>query len=1574
MRKRLISFILALIMIFGTGLDALAVGFSAANTKPVSGELVELGEKDGKVILGTKPRTKPRTKTKRSIKESFNRANSGGLEIGDEIVNAPVRGTGDSMDQKVIVNLKKIGLNGLDADTSNNKPFDETAVNYPLAIDVYFQDPDIAKGTVNFGSTDTKKDITIQIPSSGYQDLNDFWLAVPKADDPDGPDYAIRAHYSHGTPTAGKADKAITINIELIELPETKMSVKYQDPYGNELTTGLPSTSPTAKLHLAQDYSFELGTTSNEKTRKDFYTIIEGLDDNSRSQINSIGTTDPKLSIDSEGTDGKLTIGTDEFKVIKKDYTTSNGGDIVIQSQPKVLVPTPTVGNDGTPTLPAKPEGYVRLTFKADEVATDGIKGTFDENNAKDKQRVVDVKVGTSYTDPDVTAAINGINKPQAIDTTLKKVFEKWNPETSTLTGNAAASDDKTFNAVYTDKYTKDEIIPFLPDETVPDKGSDGKLIPADYIIATFQAEKDASDTALGKVTVGKKTGEVVVAKVKPGVNLSEYFKTKTQTTAKVPEIKVTPNANYGFTKWDPTLGTAQSVNPYVAKFVKDGQDIKENDPVPDGWHKVTVKQDDTIKANTVKTKYYAVKNSLSKDKLTDLTGKEATNHENPAWYDGGTKLGAKLTKDITVDADKTILAKADKKAVIIPDQDNPGSVPEGYVRVTFKPGEGKFGASDKKVFDVLKGKTIQEAQAANPALAIPTATANDANKEHKAWTAASKDYAKDLKDYTTALNANVEFTAKYEAKTFDENNVTGMVVKAQPDLTYVEGNATKGKLDLSKLVVTLTDKNGNTQDVSFNKLGDYGITTNPGNGTEMTVAGNNGKPVVLTKDKLTVNTNNLVVTKDNTTDPVIPFEPKDPKNPGDKEDENIPTVNPKDNKPIKKDDYVVVGFKADPENSGTLTLGKQANKAVISALVKKDTAWVKFTMPTTNEANNYVFWHWDKAPADNVADGQVRVATFIKSGDEIDPNDKTPLPNGYHKVTVAKGTGIADDTLFGKTYAVKTGDKLAQAKFPTLKVSDSAKFKNPAWNVENPWTVEVADKDLTFTANAVSTVFDKNNVTGMVVKAQPDLTYVEGNATKGKLDLSKLVVTLTDKNGNTQDVPFNKLGDYEITTNPKNGTAMTVDGNNGKPVVLTKGGLTANTNNLVVTKDNTTEEKSEKPIIDQPTEGDDKITGEGKPGAKIVVKDKDGNKIGEAEVNDKGKWEVPVPKDKPLKENDKITVEQTEEGKKPNTDDITVKGKKTPTPPTPSRPSRPSTPTRPSTPDRVHGKDRVETAIEISKKYFRQANTVIVVDKKDFPDAMTASVLSKLLKAPILLTNTHKLDSRVAAEIQRLGAKDVIIVGGNSSVSDAVKRELAKFDKDTVERIYGKDRYETSAQVARRVVGITGKLGHAVVASGQVFADALAVAPYASREGYPILLVKANNLPKSIKDAITELAINKVTIAGGYATVNRSLEASLPTVVERLKGDTRYETAIDIANKKFSGSKEIFLANGVEWMDALVIGPVGGILDMPILLTRANSAPKSLEDYIAKANIQKVIAIGGTRMVSDSVLNELSK
>ncbi|WP_456096213.1 cell wall-binding repeat-containing protein, partial [Peptostreptococcus sp.] len=138
--------------------------------------------------------------------------------------------------------------------------------------------------------------------------------------------------------------------------------------------------------------------------------------------------------------------------------------------------------------------------------------------------------------------------------------------------------------------------------------------------------------------------------------------------------------------------------------------------------------------------------------------------------------------------------------------------------------------------------------------------------------------------------------------------------------------------------------------------------------------------------------------------------------------------------------------------------------------------------------------------------------------------------------------------------------------------------------------------------------------------------------------------------------------------------------------------------------------------------------------------------------------------------------------------------------------PSKPNNPNNPN-PGRVDGPDRIETGINISKKYYDKAKTVILVRHDLFPDSMTASVLAKLKDAPILLNPTNKLDPRVATEIKRLGAEEVIIVGGPDSISEKVRGDLKAYDKDKdVERIAGVDRYGTSEMVARRVVGITGK------------------------------------------------------------------------------------------------------------------------------------------------------------------------
>ena len=324
---------------------------------------------------------------------------------------------------------------------------------------------------------------------------------------------------------------------------------------------------------------------------------------------------------------------------------------------------------------------------------------------------------------------------------------------------------------------------------------------------------------------------------------------------------------------------------------------------------------------------------------------------------------------------------------------------------------------------------------------------------------------------------------------------------------------------------------------------------------------------------------------------------------------------------------------------------------------------------------------------------------------------------------------------------------------------------------------------------------------------------------------------------------------------------------------------------------------------------------------------------------------------------------------------------------PSPSRPSNPST-SRPTSPvanntatnrpetGRIDGRDRIETAINISRQAYNKAKTAIVVRHDLFPDSMTASVLAKLKDAPILLNPTDKLDSRVADEIKRLGAEEIIIVGGQSSVSEKVREDLKAFDSDkNVERIAGADRYGTSEMVAKRVVGITGKKNTAVVASGQVFPDALSVGTFASRDGYPILLVKKDSVPSQIQNAIKDLEINKTYIAGGTSTISKATEAKLPNVLERMAGNTRYETSVAIAKSKFGASKEAYIASGEEFADALVISPVSGKYNRPTLLVstkEANNGP--VRSYVKDSKISKLTAIGGQRYVPSSIIDGLVK
>ena len=162
---------------------------------------------------------------------------------------------------------------------------------------------------------------------------------------------------------------------------------------------------------------------------------------------------------------------------------------------------------------------------------------------------------------------------------------------------------------------------------------------------------------------------------------------------------------------------------------------------------------------------------------------------------------------------------------------------------------------------------------------------------------------------------------------------------------------------------------------------------------------------------------------------------------------------------------------------------------------------------------------------------------------------------------------------------------------------------------------------------------------------------------------------------------------------------------------------------------------------------------------------------------------------------------------------------------------------------------DREQTAIEVSKKMFKDGtNKVVLANKNNYSDVLTAAPFAKANNASLLYISSNSISKEVMSEIARLKAKEITIIGGEKSVNEGLKKELEKRNFK-VERLSGTDRYKTSAQIASKL--ITDKTTTLEIASGENYADALSLNNAAEKDKAPILLVRVNAIDKSVEDVI---------------------------------------------------------------------------------------------------------------------------
>ena len=192
---------------------------------------------------------------------------------------------------------------------------------------------------------------------------------------------------------------------------------------------------------------------------------------------------------------------------------------------------------------------------------------------------------------------------------------------------------------------------------------------------------------------------------------------------------------------------------------------------------------------------------------------------------------------------------------------------------------------------------------------------------------------------------------------------------------------------------------------------------------------------------------------------------------------------------------------------------------------------------------------------------------------------------------------------------------------------------------------------------------------------------------------------------------------------------------------------------------------------------------------------------------------------------------------------------------------------------ERIAGHSRYETSAAIAERLLKlsKKQTAIIASGENFADALTAGAYAAKQEYPILLVQKTTVDTQITKVLNKYINK-TIIAGGVNSVSEKVKKDLPK----NTERIAGRSRYDTAAQIAKKLF----KSEKAFVASGEVFADALVVSPVAGRLSSPILLVNRKESPETIKEYVKE-KITEITVIGGKKFVPSSIVTDLETAIK---------------------------------------------------------------------------------------------
>lgn len=214
--------------------------------------------------------------------------------------------------------------------------------------------------------------------------------------------------------------------------------------------------------------------------------------------------------------------------------------------------------------------------------------------------------------------------------------------------------------------------------------------------------------------------------------------------------------------------------------------------------------------------------------------------------------------------------------------------------------------------------------------------------------------------------------------------------------------------------------------------------------------------------------------------------------------------------------------------------------------------------------------------------------------------------------------------------------------------------------------------------------------------------------------------------------------------------------------------------------------------------------------------------------------------------------------------------------------------------------------------------------------------------------------------------------------VSIAFISPFEAYADNSVERISGQNRAETAVKISKD--GWASGADTVILATGQDYADALSSSTLAFALDAPILLASfPDRLSEATLNELKRLNPDRVIIIGGEKAINKSLKQDLEAadyIVDRISGSDRFQTGVKIAEEVLAlnpAQKEIIIAKGLDFPDALSSASHAANEGIPIILTLDDRLPKSVQAFLDKYEINKSIVVGGEKAIHPNVVQTLS-